>query len=126
RGGARGGPRVPRRSPGRAGDDGRGGASRSPEAVFEGAAGPGHRGAVRNAAGKAKRGGVMRSLITGGAGFIGSHLADALLRLGGEVVVIDDLSTGSIQNIEHLKSHRGFSYHIDTIQNRSLMAELVD
>src|SRR5437764_788215 len=62
----------------------------------------------------------------GDEGLIGSPLADASLRLGGEVVVIDDLYTGSIQNIEHLESHRGFSYHIDTIQNRSLMAELVD
>ena len=68
----------------------------------------------------------MRSLITGGAGFIGSHLAEALLRRGGEVAVIDDLSTGSIQNIEHLKGQRGFSYRIDTIQSRPVMAELVD
>jgi len=65
-------------------------------------------------------------LITGGAGFIGSHLAEALLRQGGTVTIIDDLSTGSIENIEHLKGHPGFSYVIDTIQNRPLMAELVD
>ena len=68
----------------------------------------------------------MRSLITGGAGFIGSHLAETLLRQGGTVTIIDDLSTGSIENIEHLKGHAGFSYVIDTIQNRPLMAELVD
>lgn len=68
----------------------------------------------------------MRSLITGGAGFIGSHLAEELLRRGEEVSVIDDLSTGSIQNIEHLKGQSGFSYVIETIQNRFLMAELVD
>jgi UDP-glucose 4-epimerase len=68
----------------------------------------------------------MRALITGGAGFIGSHLAEELVRRGEQVSIIDDLSTGSIENIEHLKSHRGFSYVIDTIQNRPLMAELVD
>lgn len=68
----------------------------------------------------------MRSLITGGAGFIGSHLAEELLRRGNEVSVIDDLSTGSIENIEHLKGRAGFSYVIETIQNRLLMAELVD
>ena len=45
----------------------------------------------------------MRYLITGGAGFIGSHLSDALLRQGHEVFVVDDLSTGSIANIGHLK-----------------------
>jgi UDP-glucose 4-epimerase len=65
-------------------------------------------------------------LITGGAGFIGSHLAERLLSLGKKVIVIDDLSTGSIDNIEHLKSHKSFSYVIDTIFNKALMAELVD
>jgi UDP-glucose 4-epimerase len=68
----------------------------------------------------------MRALITGGAGFIGSHLAEELLRRGNDVAVIDDLSTGSFANIEHLKPQRGFSYAIDSIRNRSLMAELVD
>jgi UDP-glucose 4-epimerase len=68
----------------------------------------------------------MRALITGGAGFIGSHLAEELLRRGNDVAVIDDLSTGSFDNIEHLKPQRGFSYAIDSIRNRSLMAELVD
>jgi nucleoside-diphosphate-sugar epimerase len=65
-------------------------------------------------------------LITGGAGFIGSHLAEALLLRGDSVLIIDDLSTGSIQNIEHLKAHQRFEYTLDTIMNRSVMAELVD
>jgi UDP-glucose 4-epimerase len=68
----------------------------------------------------------MRYLITGGAGFIGSHLADRLLSDGHEVWCIDDLSTGSIYNIEHLKPHPGFHYSIDTIMNVPLLAELVD
>lgn len=68
----------------------------------------------------------MRSLITGGAGFIGSHLTEELLRRGQEVSVIDDLSTGGIENIAHLKGHPKFSYTIERIQNRSVMAELVD
>jgi UDP-glucose 4-epimerase len=68
----------------------------------------------------------MRALITGGAGFIGSHLAEELLRRGSEVTIIDDLSTGSFTNVEHLKTHRSFSYAIDTILNRPLMAELID
>lgn len=66
------------------------------------------------------------ALITGGAGFIGSHLADELLRQGYVVSVIDDLSTGSIENIEHIKKHERFSYVIDTIFNRPVMTELVD
>ena len=68
----------------------------------------------------------MRYLITGGAGFIGSHLSERLLRDGHSVVVMDDLCTGSIHNIEHLKNTRGFTYVIDTIFNRPLLAELVD
>lgn len=68
----------------------------------------------------------MRVLITGGAGFIGSHLAERLLARGDWVTIIDDLSTGSIDNIRHLKGYANFTYHIDTIVNRRLMAELVD
>jgi UDP-glucose 4-epimerase len=68
----------------------------------------------------------MRALITGGAGFVGSHLAEFLLARGDEVVVIDDLSTGAIDNIFHLKSAAHFSYHIDSVMNRPLVAELVD
>ncbi|MDQ3133858.1 MAG: GDP-mannose 4,6-dehydratase, partial [Acidobacteriota bacterium] len=68
----------------------------------------------------------MRTLITGGAGFIGSHLSDAYLERGDEVFVIDDLSTGSIGNIAHLKEHPRFHYTIDTVLNQPLLAELVD
>ncbi|MBI4454593.1 MAG: GDP-mannose 4,6-dehydratase [Acidobacteria bacterium] len=90
----------------------------------------------------------MRSLITGGAGFIGSYLAEELLRQGHDVSMIDDLSTGSIENIEHLKRQYGilkdgvlarqrglsvvasgnarFQYTIDTVMNVPLLAELVD
>ncbi|MGH9321340.1 MAG: GDP-mannose 4,6-dehydratase [Vicinamibacteria bacterium] len=68
----------------------------------------------------------MKVLITGGAGFIGSHLAEALLARGDEVAVLDDLSTGSIENIEHLKGAKGFRYTIDTVMNEPVTAELVD
>ena len=68
----------------------------------------------------------MRVLITGGAGFIGSHLADAYLERGDEVDVLDDLSTGSIENIRHLKAHPRFSYTIGSIHNQPLVAEMVD
>jgi UDP-glucose 4-epimerase len=68
----------------------------------------------------------MRVLITGGAGFIGSHLSDAYLERGDEVFIIDDLSTGSIDNIQHLKKHPKFHYTIDSVQNYAVLAELVD
>ena len=68
----------------------------------------------------------MRVLITGGAGFVGSHLAEALLARGDDVYVLDDLSTGSIDNIAHLKSNPKFHYTIDTVTNEPLLAELVD
>src|SRR5687767_655369 len=69
---------------------------------------------------------IMRALLTGGAGFVGSHLADALLAAGHEVSVIDDLSTGSMDNIVHLKGHPKFDYVIDSVMNEPLTAELVD
>ena len=89
----------------------------------------------------------MRALITGGAGFIGSHLAEALLERGNGVLIVDDLSTGSVENIQHLKrfgsSNGGtttgvgalsavtsaggkFQYVIDTVMNVPVLAELVD
>ena len=68
----------------------------------------------------------MKALITGGAGFIGSHLAERLLEDGHEVMVLDNLSTGSIDNITHLKGRNGFSYTIESVTNESLLAELID
>jgi UDP-glucose 4-epimerase len=68
----------------------------------------------------------MRCLITGGAGFIGSHLSDVLLERGHHVHILDDLSTGAVDNFAHLKSQPRFSYTIDSATNRSLVAELVD
>ncbi len=68
----------------------------------------------------------MRYLITGGAGFIGSHLAERLLDRSDRVVLLDNLSTGSVENIRHLKSSSRMQYHLDTIENRQLVAELVD
>jgi UDP-glucose 4-epimerase len=68
----------------------------------------------------------LRVLITGGAGFIGSHLSDAYLQRGDEVYVIDDLSTGSFENIRHLKDHPRFHYTIDNVANQQVTAELVD
>ncbi|MBI4485664.1 MAG: GDP-mannose 4,6-dehydratase [Acidobacteria bacterium] len=68
----------------------------------------------------------MRALITGGAGFIGSHLSEALLDQGHQVQILDNLSTGSIDNINHLKGRAGFDYFIDTVNNEPLLAELID
>lgn len=68
----------------------------------------------------------MRVLITGGAGFIGSHLAEGLVARGDDVLILDDLSTGSMENIRHLKPLPNFHYWIDSVMNRVLLAELVD
>jgi nucleoside-diphosphate-sugar epimerase len=68
----------------------------------------------------------MKALITGGAGFLGSHLAESLLARGDTVYLIDNLSTGSIDNIEHLKGRKGFQYAIDSVMNEPVAAELID
>ena len=68
----------------------------------------------------------MKALITGGAGFVGSHLAEALLKAGHSVMVIDNLSTGSMDNIRHLKTNDRFEYVIETVENERLLAELID
>lgn len=68
----------------------------------------------------------MRFLITGGAGFIGSHLCDHLLAQGHRVTIIDDLSTGSMDNIREAKTNGRFAYCIDTIFDKPLLAELID
>jgi len=68
----------------------------------------------------------VRYLITGGAGFIGSHLAERLLEQGDRVTLLDNLSTGSMENIRHLKGSEHLEYHLDGIENRQILAELVD
>jgi UDP-glucose 4-epimerase len=68
----------------------------------------------------------VNALITGGAGFIGSHLSDALLGAGHQVTVLDNLSTGAMENIEHLKDRPGFRYVIDSVTNEPVLAELID
>jgi len=68
----------------------------------------------------------VRALITGGAGFIGSHLAERLLQAGEEVLLLDNLSTGSMENIRGLKKYDGMQYFLEPIENRRLLAELVD
>jgi len=67
----------------------------------------------------------MKILITGGAGFIGSHLADRLLENGEEVYVIDDLSSGSLKNVEHLQDNPQFHLVVDTVLHEAVMNELV-
>jgi UDP-glucose 4-epimerase len=68
----------------------------------------------------------MRVLITGGAGFVGSHLSEAFLERGDEVFILDNLSTGSIDNVVHLKENPRFHYTIDTVTNEPVLAELID
>ncbi len=67
----------------------------------------------------------MKALITGGAGFIGSHLCDSLLHDGHEVFVIDDLSTGSLDNVAHLRDNSNFHLVVDTVLNEAVMNELI-
>ena len=68
----------------------------------------------------------MRVLITGGAGFIGSHLAERFINDGHTVQVLDNLSTGSIENIAHLKDRQGFTCNINSVANEPLLAEMID
>ena len=68
----------------------------------------------------------MVYLITGGAGFVGSHLAERLLDRGDEVLLMDNLSTGSMENIRHLKRYDRMHYFLEPVENRQLLAELVD
>src|SRR6185436_481732 len=87
----------------------------------------GHAGGGGGPGAPAARGGAaMKALITGGAGFVGSHLAEALLARGDTVYALDNLSTGSIDNIEHLKADRRFHYVIDSMMNEPVTAELID
>jgi UDP-glucose 4-epimerase len=67
----------------------------------------------------------MRVLVTGGAGYIGSHLVDALLKRGDEVLVVDNLSTGKIENIRHLLGHPAFQFINDSILNEPLLERFV-
>ena len=69
--------------------------------------------------------GAKKILITGGAGFIGSHLAESLLKQGRQVTVIDDLSTGRYVNVAHLEHAKGFRLIIDTVLNDGLMERLL-
>jgi UDP-glucose 4-epimerase len=68
----------------------------------------------------------LRILITGGAGFIGSHVAEASLARGDHVCVIDDLSTGRMENVQHLQSHPRFRLVIDRVHNPRALTELVE
>ena len=68
----------------------------------------------------------MKSLITGGAGFIGSHLCEALLTRGENVIVLDDLSTGSVENLRNMRKHPNLLCVFESMMNRSLLCELVD
>ena len=68
----------------------------------------------------------MTALVTGGAGFIGSHLSEALVARGERVIILDDLSTGSVNNIRHLRSHPLVECYFDSMMERSLLCELVD
>ena len=82
--------------------------------------------ALPNAKTIAREASNMNVLITGGAGFIGSHLAEAMLKLGHHVLVVDDLSTGSRENIDHLLDREGFQFVWESVRNATSMTALVD
>ncbi|HSR30744.1 MAG TPA: GDP-mannose 4,6-dehydratase, partial [Anaerolineae bacterium] len=67
----------------------------------------------------------MKILVTGGAGYIGSHLVDALIAEGHDISVVDNLSTGKIANIQHLLGRKQFRFINDTILNCELMDRLI-
>jgi UDP-glucose 4-epimerase len=66
-----------------------------------------------------------RALVTGGAGFIGSHLSEALLALGWEVFALDDISTGSLENVAHLRDRPDFHLVVDSVLSPSVVSEVV-
>jgi UDP-glucose 4-epimerase len=68
----------------------------------------------------------MTALVTGGAGFIGSHLSEALVARGERVIIMDDLSTGSVNNVRHLRTHPLVDCYFESMMERSLLCELVD
>jgi UDP-glucose 4-epimerase len=68
----------------------------------------------------------MTALVTGGAGFIGSHLSEALVARGERVIILDDLSTGSVNNVRHLRNHPLVDCYFESMMERSLLCELVD
>src|SRR5205823_13428330 len=68
---------------------------------------------------------ARRALVTGGAGFIGSHLSEALLAAGWEVFVLDDVSTGSLSNVAHLRDRPDFHLVVDSVLSRSVVGDLV-
>jgi UDP-glucose 4-epimerase len=68
----------------------------------------------------------MKNLITGGAGFIGSHLTEYLLSRGEEAIILDDLSTGSFDNIRHLVGRKGFRYYIGKVEDERLLERIIE
>jgi len=69
---------------------------------------------------------MMKNLITGGAGFIGSHLAEYLLNQGEEVIILDNLSTGNFDNIRHLVAKKGFKHYIGKVEDKSLIEKIIE